>query len=167
MNNLSDSKFFRLPLGRIVAVGVGHSGESIIKHIIEEQDTRIELIIANTNEQNGYEALKSKCDSVVIISAVSSIMQNAFTAMNSLIEQQRLTNPTSSLGIIANRMPSVAYDMSGYRYTDIDPLTLDRDYNGEINGGREMFSNSTVALGRRGLAGMGWVNNLIEIRRVA
>lgn len=32
--------------------------------------------------------------------------------------------------------------------------------------GREMFSNSTVALGRRGLAGMGYVNNLIEIRRV-
>jgi|GEM_PF-5860073 len=32
---------------------------------------------------------------------------------------------------------------------------------------REMFSNSTVALGRRGLAEMGCVNNLIEIRRVA
>lgn len=32
--------------------------------------------------------------------------------------------------------------------------------------GREMFSNSTVAIGRRGLAGMGYVNNLIEIRRV-
>jgi|GEM_PF-1976622 len=55
--------------------------------------------------------------------AVSSVMQNVLTVMNSLIEQQRLTNPTSSLGIISNRMPSVAYDMSGYRYTDIDPLT--------------------------------------------
>ncbi len=44
-------------------------------------------------------------------------------------------------------------------------LTLDRDYNGETNSGREMFSNSTVSLGRRGLAGMGWVNNFIEIRR--
>lgn len=226
--------------------------------------------------------------------AVSGVMQSVITAMNSLIEQQRLTNPTSSLGIIANRMPSVAYDMSGYRYTDIDPLTgeerhpslrfdtsgnpynatpgstesyrsigeaiimsalerqaiapmwevqtakmqtdagdpkaglteearagrdgqlaaavtgdtqtfrpvaldlngnleidtlskaasgvsfdiddsgylketawvsggdafltLDRDYNGETNSGREMFSNSTVAIGRRGLAGMGWVD---------
>lgn len=226
--------------------------------------------------------------------AVSGVMQSVINAMNSLIEQQRLTNPTSSLGIIANRMPSVAYDMSGYRYTDIDPLTgeerhpslrfdtsgnpynatpgstesyrsigeaiimsalerqaiapmwevqtakmqtdagdpkaglteetragrdgqlagevtgdiqtfrpvsldlsgngqidtlskassgvsfdvddsgylketawvgggdafltLDRDYNGETNSGREMFSNSTVALGRRGLAGMGWVD---------
>ncbi|MDT8339410.1 MAG: hypothetical protein RQ763_09435 [Sulfurimonas sp.] len=234
--------------------------------------------------------------------AVSGVMQSVITAMNSLIEQQRQTNPTSSLGIIANRMPTVAYDMSGYRYTDIDPLTgvelhpslrfdtsgnpynatpgsaesfqsigeaiirsalereaiapmwevetakmqtdagdpkaglteearagrdgqlapevtgdtqtfrpvtldlsgnnqidiiskttsgisfdvddsgymketawvgggdafltLDRDYNGETNSGREMFSNSTVALGRRGLAGMGWVNNFIEIRRV-
>lgn len=226
--------------------------------------------------------------------AVSGVMQSVITAMNSLIEQQRLTNPTSSLGIIPNRMPSVAYDMSGYRYTDIDPLTgvelhpslrfdtsgnpynatagspesyqsigeaiirsalsrsaiapmwevntakmqtdagdpkaglteearagrdgqlageitgdtqtfrpvaldlsgngmidtlskaasgvsfdvddsgylketgwvgggdafltLDRDYNGETNSGQEMFSNSTVALGRRGLAGMGWVD---------
>lgn len=226
--------------------------------------------------------------------AVSGVMQSVITAMNSLIEQQRLTNPTSSLGIIPNRMPSVAYDMSGYRYTDIDPLTgeerhpslrfdtsgnpynatpgstesyrsigeaiimsalerqaiapmwevqtakmqtdagdpkaglteearagrdgqlapavtgdtqtfrpvaldlsgngqidtlskatsgvsfdvddsgylkgsawvgagdafltLDRDYNGETNSGREMFSNSTVAIGRRGLAGMGWVD---------
>ncbi|WP_310439830.1 Ig-like domain-containing protein [Sulfuricurvum sp.] len=226
--------------------------------------------------------------------AVSGVMQSVITAMNSLIEQQRLTNPTSALGIIPNRMPSVAYDMSGYRYTDIDPLTgvelhpslrfdtsgnpynatagspesyqsigeaiirsalsrsaiapmwevntakiqtdagdpkaglteearagrdgqlageitgdtqtfrpvaldlsgngmidtlskaasgvsfdvddsgylkqtgwvgsgdafltLDRDYNGETNSGQEMFSNSTVALGRRGLAGMGWVD---------
>ncbi|MBU1217615.1 DUF2235 domain-containing protein, partial [bacterium] len=55
--------------------------------------------------------------------AVSGVMQSVITAMNSLIEQQRQTNPTSSLGIIANRMPTVAYDMSGYRYTDIDPLT--------------------------------------------
>jgi hypothetical protein len=46
-------------------------------------------------------------------------------------------------------------------------LTLDRDYNGETNSGREMFSNSTVALGRRGLAGMGYVNNLLENRRAA
>lgn len=45
------------------------------------------------------------------------------------------------------------------------PVTLDRDYNGETNSGREMFSNSTVALGRRGLAGMGYVNNFIEKRR--
>ncbi|MDD3770014.1 MAG: Ig-like domain-containing protein [Sulfuricurvum sp.] len=226
--------------------------------------------------------------------AVSGVMQSVINAMNSLIEQQRQTNPTSSLGIIPQRMPSVAYDMSGYRYTDIDPLTgverhpslrfdtsgnpynatpgsaesyqsigeaiirsalsrsaiapmwevqtakmqtdagdpkaglteearagrdgqlasavtgdtqvfrpvsldlsgngmidtlskassgisfdvddsgylketawvgggdafltLDRDYNGETNSGREMFSNSTVAIGRRGLAGMGWVD---------
>lgn len=55
--------------------------------------------------------------------AVSGVMQSVLNAMNSLIEQQRLTNPTSSLGIIPQRMPSVAYDMSGYRYTDIDPLT--------------------------------------------
>ncbi|MDD4950697.1 S-layer family protein [Sulfuricurvum sp.] len=55
--------------------------------------------------------------------AVSNVMQSVLNAMNSIIEQQRQTNPTSALGIIPNRMPTIAYDMSGYRYTDIDPLT--------------------------------------------
>lgn len=32
--------------------------------------------------------------------------------------------------------------------------------------GQEMFSNSTVALGHRGLPALDYVNNLIEIRRV-
>jgi hypothetical protein len=38
-------------------------------------------------------------------------------------------------------------------------LTLDRDYNGETNTGREMFSNSVVDISRRGLAGMAWVDS--------
>ncbi|MHB8760670.1 MAG: hypothetical protein ACYC5S_11155, partial [Thiobacillus sp.] len=37
-------------------------------------------------------------------------------------------------------------------------LTLDRDYNGQTNSGREMFSNSVVDISRRGLAGMAWVD---------
>ena len=37
-------------------------------------------------------------------------------------------------------------------------LTLDRDYNGQTNSGREMFSNSVVEVSRRGLAGMAWVD---------
>ena len=55
--------------------------------------------------------------------AVRNVMSNVLAVLNNLIEQQRLTNPTSALGIIPNRMPTIAYDMSGYRYTDIDPLT--------------------------------------------
>jgi len=38
-------------------------------------------------------------------------------------------------------------------------LTLDRDYNGQTNTGKEMFSNSVVDLSRRGLAGMAWVDS--------
>lgn len=38
-------------------------------------------------------------------------------------------------------------------------LTLDRDYNGQTNSGREMFSNSVVDISRRGLAGMAWVDS--------
>jgi Ca2+-binding RTX toxin-like protein len=226
--------------------------------------------------------------------AVNNVMNNVLSVLNNLIEKERQTNPTSALGIIPNRMPTIAYDMSGYRYTDIDPLTgeekhaylrfdtsgnpynatpgstesyqsiieamvrsaltrsaiaplwevqtakmqtdagdpkaglteearagrdgelapavtgdtqafrpvtldlsgngqidviskdastvnfdvddsgylkktawidggdafltLDRDYNGETNTGKEMFSNAAVALGRRGLAGMAWVD---------
>lgn len=37
-------------------------------------------------------------------------------------------------------------------------LVLDRNYNGLIDGGREMFSNAVVALARRGLAGMAWAD---------
>ncbi|MDD5401639.1 MAG: cell division protein FtsZ [Sulfurimonas sp.] len=67
MNKLSDNKFFELPFGRIVAVGVGCGSESIMKHIIEEQNTRIEFIVANTNEQNGYEKLSLELDGADIV----------------------------------------------------------------------------------------------------
>ena len=226
--------------------------------------------------------------------AVSNVMSSVLSTLNALIEREREQNPGSQLGLIPQRMPGVGYDMSGYRYTDIDPLTgaekhpalrfdtsgnpynaepgspesfqsiiagmvysavgrqaiaplwevltaraqtdagdpkaglteeeragrdgqlaapitgttqrfrpvvldldgdgietvgkalsgvafdvddsgylkqtgwatggdafltLDRDYNGETNSGREMFSNSVVDIGRRGLAGMAWVDS--------
>ncbi len=37
-------------------------------------------------------------------------------------------------------------------------LVFDRNYNGLIDSGREMFSNALVALARRGLAGMAWTD---------
>ena len=38
-------------------------------------------------------------------------------------------------------------------------LFLDRNLNGQIDGGKELFSNSTVALSGRGLNGMRWVDS--------
>jgi hypothetical protein len=38
-------------------------------------------------------------------------------------------------------------------------LALDRNLDDRIDSGRELFSNGTVALGRRGLAGMAWVDS--------
>uniref|UniRef100_UPI003D0C101E Ig-like domain-containing protein n=1 Tax=Sedimenticola sp. TaxID=1940285 RepID=UPI003D0C101E len=225
--------------------------------------------------------------------ATEAVMQGLVDTLNTIVENQQAANPDNQLGIIPNRMPTVGYDTSGFRYTDIDPLsgaenhaylrfdtsgkpynaelgspeaahsliegmiysaldreaiapmwevetakmqtdagdpkaglteearagragklatpvegdtqmfrpvmldldgdgietiaradagvsfnvddsgflkntswlsgddaflTLDRNYNGSIDGGREMFSNATVALGERGLSGMAWVD---------
>lgn len=55
--------------------------------------------------------------------AVQNVMGSVLNTLNSLIEQSSQQNLGGQLGIIPNRMPSVGYDMSGYRFTDIDPLS--------------------------------------------
>lgn len=55
--------------------------------------------------------------------AVEHVMNSTLATLNALIERARQQNSGSPLGIIPNRMPSVGYDMSGYRFTDIDPLS--------------------------------------------
>ena len=55
--------------------------------------------------------------------AVANVMTSVLSTMNALIERERQQNPGSQLGLIPQRMPGVGYDMSGYRYTDIDPLS--------------------------------------------
>ncbi|HNL98929.1 MAG TPA: hypothetical protein PKL61_17480, partial [Accumulibacter sp.] len=55
--------------------------------------------------------------------AVEHVLNSTLTVLNALIEGQREQSPGSPLGLIPNRLPSVGYDRSGYRTTDIDPLT--------------------------------------------
>ncbi|MBD3810941.1 MAG: cadherin-like domain-containing protein, partial [Betaproteobacteria bacterium] len=55
--------------------------------------------------------------------AVQNVMGSVVSTLNSLIEQSSQQNTGGQLGIIPNRMPTVGYDTSGYRFTDIDPLS--------------------------------------------
>lgn len=57
------------------------------------------------------------------LEAVSGFMNQVQATMNTLVAQVQRQNPGSTLGLIANRMPTLGYDMSGFRYTNIDPLT--------------------------------------------
>ncbi|MBN8779576.1 Ig-like domain-containing protein [Thiobacillus sp.] len=55
--------------------------------------------------------------------AVQNVMGSVVSTLNSLIEQSSQQNLGGQLGIIPNRMPTVGYDTSGFRFTDIDPLS--------------------------------------------
>ena len=95
--------------------------------------------------------------------AVEGVMTSTLAVLNSLIERERQQNPGSQLGIIPNRMASVGYDMSGYRYTDIDPLTgaekhpalrfdtSGRPYNAEV-GSPESYQSIVEGMVRSALS---------------
>lgn len=95
--------------------------------------------------------------------AVEGVMTSTLAVLNSLIERERQQNPGSQLGIIPNRMASVGYDMSGYRYTDIDPLTgaekhpalrfdtAGRPYNAEV-GSPESYQSIVEGMVRSALS---------------
>jgi len=55
---------------KIVAVGVGDSGNNIINYMINEKTSGIELIIANTDEQNSYESLRQTLEGADVIFVV-------------------------------------------------------------------------------------------------
>jgi len=55
--------------------------------------------------------------------AVQGVMDAVVSTLNSIIERERQQNPGAQLGLIPTRMPRVGYGLSGYTYTNIDPLT--------------------------------------------
>jgi VCBS repeat-containing protein len=55
--------------------------------------------------------------------AVTAVLDNVLAAMNGLIARVEEVNPGSPLGLIPNRMPTLGYNKTGYRYADVDPLT--------------------------------------------
>ncbi|NWG32745.1 MAG: hypothetical protein HXY29_14820, partial [Rhodocyclaceae bacterium] len=67
---------------------------------------------------------------------------------------------------VTDKANGVAFDVDDTGYlkqtawvrSDDALLVLDRNYNGQFDSGRELFSNGAVALGRRGLAGLNWVD---------
>ena len=95
--------------------------------------------------------------------AVHATMDAVLANMNALIERVRQQNPGSQLGIIPNRMPGLAMDMDGYRYTDIDANsglenhpalrfdTTGRPYNAEP-GSPESYQSLIEAIIRSALA---------------
>ena len=68
---------------------------------------------------------------------------------------------------VSKEQSGVAFDVddsgflksTGWIKSDDAFLTLDRNYNGHTDSGREMFSNAEVALSRRGLGGMAWLDS--------
>jgi Ca2+-binding RTX toxin-like protein len=95
--------------------------------------------------------------------AVSAVMQQTLATMNALLEQVREQNPGSTLGLIPQRMPGLGYDMSGYHYSDINPLsgaeqhpelrfdTSGNPYNAQP-GSPESFQSLVEAMVRSALA---------------
>jgi hypothetical protein len=55
--------------------------------------------------------------------AVANVMNSVLSTMNALVAQVQQQNPGSQVGLIPNRMPTLGYDMSGYHYADINPLS--------------------------------------------
>jgi Ca2+-binding RTX toxin-like protein len=67
---------------------------------------------------------------------------------------------------VTDKAHGVAFDVDDTGYLkqtawvqgDDALLVLDRNYNGQFDSGKELFSNGAVALSRRGLAGLNWVD---------
>jgi Ca2+-binding RTX toxin-like protein len=67
---------------------------------------------------------------------------------------------------IARNASNVSFDVedsgylehTGWLKGDDAFLTLDRNYNGQADSGRELFSNGAVDISRKGLAGLAWVD---------
>ena len=107
------------------------------------------ITIESVGETGGFEAVEAVMDGVV-------------STMNAIIEREREQNPGSQLGVIPTRMPTISYDLSGFYFVNLDPLTGEETnptlrfdtsgnpYNAEP-GSPESFQSLIEAMVRSGL----------------
>lgn len=128
VNSIAHGDMTGAAVGALSAMGVPYIGwayavYSIVSSLFEDEPEIPDPWGSGQYVWNGNSITYQAAGETGGKEAVEGVMSSTLATLNSLIERVRQQNPGSQLGIIPNRMPSAGYDMSGYRYTDIDPLT--------------------------------------------
>ncbi|MES2876916.1 MAG: hypothetical protein V4713_00750, partial [Pseudomonadota bacterium] len=78
-----------------------------------------------------------------------------------------LETTTRAGGVNFDVDDSAYFKKTAWLKADDGFLVLDRNLNGKTDSGKELFSNGTIALSRRGLSGMAWVDSNYDGRLTA
>lgn len=97
MEKFTITELNTLQTPQIVAVGVGDSGKNIIDYMANQNTLGIELIIANTGEQDYYESLRETLEGADVVFIVTGLGGISSTAIAPLIA--KLANEVGALTI--------------------------------------------------------------------
>ncbi len=86
---------------RIVAVGVGGSGSNIVNYMLNEKSLGIELIIANTDEQDNYDGLRRTFERADIVFVVGGLGGRAGIDSATLIAKIAKEVGALTIGIVS------------------------------------------------------------------